>query len=321
VAPTDAELPVGVLLAIVADPGEPPAAQEIEAALAADQGQPPAASPKPVPDAASDTAAGAVPEAKTKAVPKARALARELGIDLRALTGTGPSGEITVADVRAAERPPERDRVREVRPLTAVGRAMAASVRKSWSVPQFTQTALVDATTLTRRKSDDLTYTHLLIDAVVRAAAEVPEVNSALHGDDHWIYDVVDVSVAVATERGLLLPVLRAADRLSLADRAAALRDLVRRAHEGSLGPDDMADGTISVSNLGTHGVDGGVPLLVHPQAALVFAGELRDRPLVVDGSVQARPTIPISIAYDHRIIDGALAAGFTGAVRAHLEA
>lgn len=249
-----------------------------------------------------------------------------MGVDIDTVHGTGAGGEVTADDVRKAA--PEQDTrgggVREVRTLRGVAKAMAAAVEKSWSVPQFVQTVLLDATELVRRKqamAEPITYTDLLVDSVVRAVADVPEVNVSLHPDGLYVYDAVNVSVAVSTTHGLLLPVLRNAQDMSLHDRRVALSQLVERAHSGSLTPDESADGTITVSNLGMHGVETGVPLLTYPQAVLVFAGSLADRPMVVAGELCARPSMYLSIAYDHRVIDGALAARFTAAVTGRLGA
>jgi pyruvate dehydrogenase E2 component (dihydrolipoamide acetyltransferase) len=264
-------------------------------------------------------------------MPKARALARELGVDLAEVSGTGVDGMILPDDVRraaaAAQSPAAMPplpagadaRVARRVPLGAIGRSTVAALERAWQVPQFTQGILVDAGGLVRTREsggERLTYMDLFLDAVVRAARAVPEVVARLVDRELHFFDSIDVSIATATEHGLLIPVLRDAAAFDLARRGVAWRGLVEQARAGRLGPDQMSGGVIALSNLGTRGVDYGTPLLPVGHTAIVFVGALAMRPLVVGERLEARPSIHVSITYDHRVVDGVLGSRFTGALR-----
>jgi pyruvate dehydrogenase E2 component (dihydrolipoamide acetyltransferase) len=317
VAPEQEELPVGVLLAVVADPGESLSAEQVEAAIAEEKGE---------------VAAAPGPAVRMRIMPRARTLAQQLGLDLASLKGSGPGGSITVEDVQRAAAPAGGPRVRERRPLRGIPRTMAEVVTRSWlEVPQFVQVVLVDASGLVARRQGEaetverqhgvtLSYTDLVLEAVVKAATEVPEANASFADDAIILYEDVNIAVAVATDAGLVVPVIHRAQELSLEERVARLRDLSERARAGALAKEDVRGGTITVSNLGMFGVESGTPLVMAPQATIVFAGAIVERPVVIDGSIQARPTLYVSTAFDHRVLDGASAARFTGALKQHLE-
>lgn len=352
------EVEVGTLLGVVADPGELLDAAAIDAAVAADLAEAGGTERAPLVAVAGlaaaqvmAAAARAVPPAggRVKALPKARALAAELGVDLAGVTGTGAAGAITVEDVEAAAGGAAGGSgvapgsaagaagalpgvaVRERRPVRGVARAMAEAVTRSWAeVPQFVQQVSFDATALKERRAReraavreahgiDLTYTDLIVDAVVEAVRAVPEANATFTGGEIVLYEDVNVGVAVATAAGLVVPVVRQAQTLGLGARAAALHAVAERAREGRLAHDDVSGATITVSNLGMQGIDGGMPLVPVPNAAIVFAGTLADRAWVVDGALAVRPVLSLSNGYDHRVLDGATAARFTMALVAAL--
>ena len=330
------EVPVGALLAMVADPGETASDADIEAAIAGDRR--PATPPAPAREdhAAGGPAPAAKPGTKVRAMPRARARALELGIDLSIVSGSGSDGSITVDDVERAARGREdagdRPRVRARQPLSGVARAMADVVSRSWrDIPQFVQQVSVDAGALMERRRRDgpgfveasglsLSYTVLLLEAIVHAIAAAPGVNASLAEDAIVEYEDVNISVAVAGPSGLVVPVIRRAQACSRRDLARQLNDLAGRARTGKLRPADVAGGTITLSNLGMFGVETGIPLVTAPQAAVVFAGAIADRPAVVNGSLAVRPILQLAIAYDHRVVDGARAASFTAALKSFLE-
>lgn len=357
VTETGVEVPIGTTLAVVADPGEIPTDQDIADALARDQGGMPADAPGPGSDAglpgrqlagrsaqaaqgpgpAGATGPSTVPApGRVRAMPKARALAAGRGLDLALITGTGPDGTITVADVEnatvpvaaAGEAEPADAAVRERRPVRGIAKAMAENVTRSWrEVPQFVQQTWADASALQRRRSQaaeqgtPVSLTALLIAAVAQAVEAVPEANASFRGEEIVLYSEVNVSVAVATSQGLTVPVLRGVQKLDLAGIAAGLRDLADRAVAGRLGPGDFSGGTITVSNLGMSGVETGFPLVNAPEAVIVFAGAVVERPAASGGQVVIRPELGLAIGYDHRVLDGATAARFTSALRGALEA
>lgn len=320
---------VGACLAVVADPGETLTAEEIAVAATGD-GQAAATTTKSSMTPVARPSAG-----KVNALPKARALAVELGLDITALTGTGPDGVITVDDVRnaveivhsrpnATEMQAPRTAVRRVVRLTGVPKAMAEAVTRSWQVPQFTQILLADASAMTRRKNASqgaLSYMDLIVEAVVAAAVRVPDVMARYDNGEITYYQNVDLAIATATSNGLLLPVLRKAETMDLGTRSQAWRIIVERAREGSLVPADTIGPSIALSNLGGRGVDTGTPLLPAGLSTIVFLGALAPRALVVDGKLEARPSVYISIAYDHRVVDGALGSQFAASLKAAIEA
>jgi pyruvate dehydrogenase E2 component (dihydrolipoamide acetyltransferase) len=288
-----------------------------------------------------------VPREPPRAYPNARKIARQLGVDLTSVAGSGRHGYIVVRDVReAAERAsrpvtsrpveqpaaadgrPRREPDQERIPLDEVARATASSMMRSWQeVPQFVQQVTVDATALVQRQKRlknegaEVTYTDILVSATASTARALPEVNAAFKGDEIVRYGDVNVSIAVATDRGMMMPVVRNADQLPIEQIAIATKALAARARDGRLGPADTRYGTITVSNLGTLGIDTGTPIINPEQSAIVFMGSLSEQPAVRDGQIVVRPVLNIAIAYDHRVVDGMTGARFTAALKARLEA
>ena len=337
VVQTGEEVPTGTVLGIVADPGEMLSEEEIVSVLSefeAAASQSAAAtseaefSPRPSGEAGVTTRAP-----QLRASPRAAALAAKLGVDLATIVGSG--GErITAADVERASSlaGPSAPRIRERRPLRGIRRTVAEVVARSWAeVPQFVQQISVDATGLSKRRQSlapqlqaefglSLSYTDMILQAVVQAATEVPDANASFRGDEIVLYEDVNVSVAVATDAGLLVPVIHRAQELTLPQIAIRLRELAERGRAGSLRPEEAEGGTITVSNLGMFGVETGTPLVMAPQAAIVFGGAIVDRPVAVEGTVQIRPILGLALAYDHRVLDGVSAAKFTAAVKRLLQ-
>ena len=347
----DSSVAVGELLAVVADPGEDVTEADIDAFLSGGAAAPPAEtaapgalSPAPVaPAGATALSATTV----TRAMPRTRALARELGVDIATVTATGPEGRVLEYDVTAAAAAPAvatpaaatvaavpvadlaaDENVLERRPLSAVHRRMAQAVARSWSVvPQFTQMVDVDVTGWQKRRAGwqqgsdvRLTFTDLVLDAVVRAATSVPEVNSRFAGDHLDIYREVNVALAVDTPNGLFVPVLKGLRELSVSGRARQRDEVTTRAREGRLTVDDLAGGSITVSNLGGFGVQSGTPLLVEPYTAIVFVGSITERVVARQGGLAIRSICTVSNAFDHRTVDGVTAARFTSALAQALE-
>lgn len=266
-------------------------------------------------------AAEAAGRAGVRASPRVRKLAEELGVELAAVTGTGPDGVITEKDVRAAAAGPAvKARVK----LNQVRRAMAERMLASWqTIPQFTQMATVNAENLLKTKAEmeDITINDLAVKAVADAAARNPEVNARFDGDAVIIYEEVNVSVAMATEQGLVVPVVRNADRKTVGEIAAEIRALQERAARGELTGEDLSGGTITVSNLGFYGVETGTPIINPPQSCMVFVGSIRKAAVVGDDDeIGVARVLEISIAYDHRFIDGMTASRFTAAVKEELQ-
>ena len=165
-----------------------------------------------------------------------------------------------------------------------------------------------------------MTFTDILIAAVAAAAREVPEANAQFTPDAIHIMADVNVTVAVDTDAGLLVPVIANADQLDVVGVGMKLREVSERARARRLTPADTTGGTITVSNLGAAGIETGIPLVPSPQSTIVFAGAIIDSAVVADGVVQIRPLMGLAIGYDHRVLDGSTAARFTAALKRRLE-
>lgn len=353
------DVPVGTALAVVTDPGESVDEPTVDAFLASLDGSPVEPSNDDVVsrggaddgeiDATDLAGTGGEPTdaraaGRVRAMPAARRLAQELGVDLAGIDGSGPRGSITVDDVRhaAAATPATRDassRTERVpasagrlsgegpagpgEELTGAARRMADHLARAWQqIPHFHEIVEVDVSSVVEDRSGAgalITINDRLVAAVAAAAREVPELNATFEHGRLVRHDDVNVAVAIATDRGLITPVMRQADALDLVTLSTRLRDVVARAREGRLAVDELSGGTITVSNLGMFGVDTGTPVINHPQVALLFAGAVRERAVVVDGQVVARPTMFLTLACDHRVVDGAMAARFLAAVVTHL--
>lgn len=294
----------------------------------------PAAAPPPaVPPAAQ----GLLPQAK----PPVRKLAKELGIDLRRVPGSGAGGVITREDVQRAAHPvspgagagadssgrgQRREPVRGVRKATA-----AAVVTSAFTAPHVTVFLTVDVTPMMELRARlakqqqfrDVKLTPLVFAAraVCLAVRRSAEVNARWDEATSEIvyFDYVHLGIATATARGLMVPKIRNADRMSLRELALALEELVTSAREGRTAPGDMLDGTITITNIGVFGVDTGTPILNPGESAILALGAIRERPWVVDGAVVARQVCQLALSVDHRVVDGQQASQFLADIGALL--
>jgi pyruvate dehydrogenase E2 component (dihydrolipoamide acetyltransferase) len=328
--PVDTVVPVGTALATIVAAGE----STVAAAPTRKMPVPTA----PVPPTAE--APRATPGAKgSRPSPRARKLAETLGVDLTAVAGTGPGGTIVEDDVRkaasarpAASAPPLRESTFVLRPLGAMRRTIADRMTESArTAPHFFLAVDVDGAALlayraahgTRLEAETgirLTITDLLVMATARTLAAHRLLNASYTPDGVREWDDVNLGLAVAIDDGLIVPVLRRADRASLAETIRARADLVARARARTQRPDDLTGGTFTLSNLGGLGVDVFTSILNPPQAGILSVGSLVERPAVVDGAVVARPRMTIGLTIDHRVADGAAGARFLDDLRARLE-
>lgn len=277
------------------------------------------------------------PYGRVLAVPAARKLARELGISIDAVTGSGPNGRIGVVDVQAHARaagrgapyisPAEYAELEERVPFSGLRRSVANQMLASHL--QTVRTLHVDeadVSELVRMRARlkpvaaehgvRLTYLPFVMKAVVSALRAFPSVNSGLDEEAGEIVlkRYVNLSVAVATDRGLMVPVIHDVDRKGLHEVAAELQDKAERAREGKLAPEDVRGGTFSITNVGTLGGLFSFPIINLPEAAILGVHSIKRRPVVLeDDSIQARSMLYLSLSFDHRLIDGAEATGFTG--------
>lgn len=306
-------VPVGRTIAWIVAPGE--AVPTTETPTAATATEPPAPDGLPTPRPA---ATGGPPSADRPLVsPRARRLAAELGVDLGRVAADSRSGPVTAADVMAAA-PSPRGGTSET-----TWRLMAERVTATWtSVPQFAVSREVDATALVAWRRElvaaagagepsAITYSDLLIAIVARVLRAHPRLNASWLDGRVVSRDRVNIGLATAAEHGLVVPVLHDADRLPLREIARRRRDLVERARANRLRPADLADGTFTISNLGSYGVHAFTAIVNAPQAGILAVGEIRDCPAVRDGLVVVRPQMALTLTCDHRVVDGARAGLF----------
>lgn len=171
-----------------------------------------------------------------------------------------------------------------------------------------------------RKEGIKLTYMPFISDAVTRALKEMPYVNSSIDGDNILVKHFVNLGIAVATEQGLIVPVIKNADSLNLTGLARAINDLATRARDRKLKPDEVSGGTFSISNFGVYGTKIGFPLINQPQLAILGVGALKKQAVVINDAIAIRPIMSISVTFDHRLIDGALGAQFLQRVAMNLE-
>ncbi len=270
-------------------------------------------------------------ESAPKATPVARRLAEQTGINLHAVSGTGPGGRITKADVeRISESaiPPSPSLPRSSSPqaeipLSGVRSIIARRMFEGHSATApVTLTMEADATEfvalrerLKASMADELGfnigYNDLLIKLLAHALRKFPYMNARLDGETIRQLAEIHIGLAVDTERGLLVPVVRDADRKGLAEVACELRGLVERARTGKAGPDELVGSTFTITNLGMYDVDGFTPIINLPEMAILGVGRIKPRPAAVDGAVCVRQMMWLSLTFDHRLVDGAPAARF----------
>jgi 2-oxoisovalerate dehydrogenase E2 component (dihydrolipoyl transacylase) len=272
------------------------------------------------------------------AKPPVRKLARDLGVDLRTVRGSGPAGSITRGDVGAVATPAESAANVEVSAqvpgeriaLHGVRKAMAeAMTRSAFTAPQASVVLTVDATeTMALRgmlasrpefAEVPLSPLALLARAVCVAARRTPLINSSLDEDagEIVLHEQLNLGFAVATPRGLIVPNVKDAGSLSLPELAAALNTLIATAREGHSRPADLSGGTLSITNVGVFGVDGGTPILNPGESAIVCFGTIAPRPWVQEGQLAVREVVTLSMSFDHRLIDGQVASLFLADVGA----
>jgi len=257
----------------------------------------------------------------TPASPKARRLASERGIDITTITGSGPDGVVLVADIPLEAMTVSTSGSLET-PST-VWRVMAERMTASWTtVPHFYLIREVDASnlmewrtrvssTVEKRSGIKPTYTDLLVKLIGYALREHPRVNAAWADGNIQINNDINIGIATAIEDGLIVPVIHHADTSSISEIATRRNDLVKRAQNRKLRPDDISDGTFTLSNLGMYHVDAFSAVINTPQAAILAIGKIADRVVPVNGEVVIRPMMVMTLSCDHRVVDGARGAKF----------
>jgi len=265
----------------------------------------------------------AEPAERGLASPAAKRLAKELGVGLAHVTGTGPEGRIVEDDVRRfAEQTLAKPRVKEVIPLVGIRKTTAERVSLSArTAPHSTVTMEVDMTKAAKfHEEKAVSYTDMLVKAVSVALKEHPILNSTLVEEQIRVFEDINVGVAVATEKGLLVPVVHNADKKTIKEISTTVMELIGKAKQGKLTKEDLSGGTFTVTNLGMYGVDMFIPIINPPETAILGVGRIGERAFVVDNEVKMRPVMQVSLSFDHRVVDGAPAAQFLQKVKNVLE-
>ena len=299
-------VPVGTVLVVIGGDGAEPAAAEQQRA-----------EPSPPQEPAERPAR----KGAARATPLVRRIAQELGVDLESVSGTGPGGRVTEADVRGAAgggAAPEhaaaegrREKLHGVRRLIA--EHMARAHRE---VPAVTWVEECDFTGVDLKRLVALT-----LKACAESLQEFPELNARLEGDEIVYLDRYDLGVAVQTEQGLVVPVVRGCDSASLDELDAEVRRLAESARAGRLKPEELRGSTFTVTSAGKLAGLFQTPIVNHPEVAILSVGRIAERPVVRDGEVVVRTIGNLALSFDHRVVDGARAAEFTLAVIRRLEA
>jgi pyruvate dehydrogenase E2 component (dihydrolipoamide acetyltransferase) len=256
-------------------------------------------------------AAPPTPAEKVRATPLVRRLAESTGVDLAALVGTGPQGRITEEDVRGAGQPREGRR----EPIRGVKRQMFEHLTRAHrEIPPVTWVEECDFTGVELAQ-----LLPLVLKAAAESLREFPELNARIEGDELVYLDRYDIGVAVQTEQGLVVPVVRGCDSRSLEELGADVKRLADAAHAGKLTPEELRGGTFTVTSAGKSAGLFTTPLINHPQVAILGVYRIDDRPVVRDGAVVVRRMGNVSVTFDHRVIDGKRAADFGLAVISRL--
>lgn len=282
---------------------------------------------------AEDVAAFSGAQGAVKATPVARRAAENAGVDLRDVSGTGIGGKVTKDDVaRAASAPapapatPTPPAAGVVRtPLTPMRRIIAQRMCESkFAAPHYYVTVEVDMQGAKAfragNKAFKASFNDLVLYGAAKALREFPQVNAKWCGDAIEQQADVNLGMAVALPTGLIVPVIRQAQLLSLEGLCAASKSLATKAQTGKLLPDDYTGNTFTVSNLGAFGVDHFTAIINQPDSAILAVGQIKDRVVVVDGGIHIRPIMKLTLSSDHRVIDGSVAAQFMGRLKAILE-
>jgi pyruvate dehydrogenase E2 component (dihydrolipoamide acetyltransferase) len=284
-------VPVGTVLVVIGGDGEQ------------------AAEPK----AGSDTARRSQTPDRVRATPLVRRLAEELGVDLATITGTGPQGRITEQDVRGGGAPREGRR----EPIRGIKRQMFEHLTRAHrEIPPVTWVEECDFTGV-----DTKQLVPLVLKAVAESLKEFPELNARIERDELVYLDRYDIGVAVQTEQGLVVPVVRGCDTRSLEELGGDVQRLAESAQAGTLKPEELRDGTFTVTSAGKSSGLFTTPLVNHPQVAILGVYRIGERPVVRDGEIAVRRMGNISVTFDHRVIDGKRAADFGLAVISRLQA
>jgi len=331
IAVSEGEVPVGETIAFIGKEGE-----TVEVTAKAPEPKPKVEEKKEAPKPErEDAPAPSSSNGRTKASPLARRIARERGVELSSLRGTGPDGRIVAEDVeragvggRAAPVAAAPSGEIESRPLSNVRKTIARRLTQAWTVPAFQLTVDVDMTRaneLVQRQRElnpdvRITVTDVLTKVCATALMRHRDMNVQYAEDALLVFPTADVGIAVAAPQGLVVPVVKNAERMTIAQIAGVRADLVSRARDNKLRSEDLEGGTFTISNLGMYDVDQFIAVLNPPQASILAVGQTRDLVVQRDGDVKVLPIMTMTITCDHRAVDGATGAEFLKTIKAFLQ-
>jgi pyruvate dehydrogenase E2 component (dihydrolipoamide acetyltransferase) len=353
------EIEVGKAIAVIGEAGEDISAESDDSAEgeagdptevtdeAAEEGQPaPERGGDREPGRQSDEPAPEpqVPEqqqngGRVKASPLARRIAKERGIDLSLLRGTGPEGRIVAEDVERAQVSPTAEAAAaaaaapgevEVVKLNQMRKTIARRMTEAWEAPAFQISMSADMTASIRLREALLerveeggvrpTYSDILTKVVGLALMRHRDMNAHFAGDEVRLFPTANIGIAVAIPHGLVVPVIRSCQAKTIAEIAAARADIVERTRGGKLRSEDLEDGTFTISNLGMYGVERFTAVLNPPQAGILAVGAIEERAVVEEGELEIQPRMDLTLTVDHRSVDGATASDFLRTVKSFLE-
>jgi pyruvate dehydrogenase E2 component (dihydrolipoamide acetyltransferase) len=341
IAIAEGEVPVGRTIAVIGEQGE-----AVEVAEDAQEEGSPARAREQERERGRAASAEQVTEirqpsttnGRIKASPLARRIARERGIDLSDVAGTGPEGRVVAEDVERAAAsaapaplaaPAAVSEDVEVEQLSSMRKTIARRLTEAWQAPVFQLGITVDMGRAleVRKRLVELqgngakpTVSDLITKVCAMALMRHRAVNALYRGDSIELHPTANVGIAVAIPNGLVVPVIRGCERKTIAEIAAARAELVDRARGGRLQQGDLDGGTFTISNLGMFGIERFIAVLNPPQAAILAVGATEEKPVVANGDVVVRPRMELTLTCDHRAIDGATGAQFLGDVKAFLE-
>ena len=335
IAVQEGEVEVGETIAVIGEQGEEVSISGNGAKAPEQTAEKPPEAPRT--DISRGQSLGPVPRrdgGRIKASPLARRIARERGLDLAQIQGTGPEGRIVAEDVEreATAAPAVAEGLSlgqvEVRQLTSVRKTIARRLTQAWEAPVFQLAVSADMTetlALVERlrelhPDERPTVTDVLTRVTAAALMRHRGVNAHFIDDEIHIHPNANVGIAVAAPQGLVVPVIRAADRLSVAEIARSRADLVQRTRDNKLKQQDLAGGTFTISNLGMFGIEQFIAVLNPPQVAILAVGSTEERVVIRDGGFAAVPTMTMTLTCDHRAIDGAVGADFLRTLKQFVE-
>jgi pyruvate dehydrogenase E2 component (dihydrolipoamide acetyltransferase) len=261
---------------------------------------------------------------KPAATPLARKTALQSGVDLADIQGSGSRGKIIRSDVVNKIRAESPAGPRRIVPMRGMRKIIAERMKQSQNenAQAFHRVSVrMDEAVRLRQSLDKTTgYNDLIAFASVRALRDFPEINAELTAEGIWQKDFVNLGIAVAMSGGLIVPVVRNAQRLSLAELASEIKALAEKARNNALQPDDYTGGSFTISNLGMYGLEEFAAIINPPEAGILAAGQIGETPIAVNGNVEIHPVMKLTLTYDHRIIDGAPAAQFLVRIKEYLE-